>query len=57
MGTDFIELARKAPKFDLGQVVITPGAIVVLIFNGINPNELLHRHLTGDWGIWTRMTN
>lgn len=48
MGLDFNELTRRTPKFDLGRTVITPGAIVVLIFNGISPVELLHRHVIGD---------
>jgi hypothetical protein len=37
-----------AALFDLGQVVATPGA-----FQEFGPAlmaELLHRHLTGDWG-------
>ncbi len=44
------ELARKLPKFDPGQVVATPGALVALTFNGFSPIEMLHRHLNGDWG-------
>jgi hypothetical protein len=44
------DLAMRTPKFDAGQVLMSPGAIVVLDFNGISPIELLHRHLTGDWG-------
>lgn len=50
MGADLSELARRMPKFELGQCVITPGAIVALEFNGISALELLHRHATGDWG-------
>lgn len=36
--------------FDYGQLVATPGALGLLAENGINPLELLNRHITGDWG-------
>ena len=44
------ELAEKAAKFELGQCVITPGAIVALTFNHVSPQLLLYRHSHGDYG-------
>lgn len=57
------ELARRAPGaggvpvsgrpaalFGLGQVVATPGALATFEECGIDPLELLARHITGDWG-------
>src|SRR5262245_53258450 len=44
------ELARRTPLFDPGRVVATPGAIVAIEFARANAVELLHRHLSGDWG-------
>lgn len=38
------------PKFTLGQVVATPGAIAALQEARQTPHELLARHLRGDWG-------
>lgn len=37
-------------KFDLGQVVATPGALEALKAAGQGPGEFLNRHLQGDWG-------
>lgn len=48
MGADLNEMTRRTPKFELGQRVITPSAIVALEFNGISALEFLHRHATGD---------
>ena len=36
--------------FELGQVVGTPSALEALVEADQNPFELLHRHITGDWG-------
>jgi hypothetical protein len=36
--------------FSLGQVVATPGAITIMERCGIQPGDLLRRHVTGDWG-------
>lgn len=36
--------------FELGQVVVTPGAVDLLDRSGTNLNRLLHRHQFGDWG-------
>ena len=38
------------PLFVLGQIVGTPSALDALIEAEQNPFELLHRHVTGDWG-------
>ena len=38
-------------KFNLGQVVSTPGAIECLTRSNQLPHEFLIRHQTGDWGI------
>lgn len=38
------------PKFSLGQVVATPGALEALADAGQMINEFLDRHVTGDWG-------
>lgn len=37
-------------KFQLGQVVATPGAIAKMHELSVVPNLLLSRHATGDWG-------
>jgi hypothetical protein len=36
--------------FPLGQVVATPGALDALGGEGIGAEELLKRHVSGDWG-------
>ena len=38
------------PKFALGQVVATPGALEALATNGQTPPEFLTRHVAADWG-------
>ncbi len=38
------------PKFALGQVVETPGALEALARAGQTPEGLLARHVIGDWG-------
>lgn len=38
------------PRFPLGQVLATPGAIEALQNSGQVPGDLLTRHITGDWG-------
>lgn len=44
------ETAPLKPRFKLGQVVGTPGALQALEETGQNPLEILLRHATGDWG-------
>ncbi len=38
------------PRFSLGQVVATPGALEALEDAGQLPEEFLRRHVAGDWG-------
>ncbi len=37
-------------RLEPGRVVATPGALEVLALAGVEPHELLRRHLSGDWG-------
>jgi hypothetical protein len=39
-----------SPKFALGHVVATPGALNALATAGQSPQEFLDRHASGDWG-------
>ena len=41
-----IDLANFPPKFPLGRLLATPGAIAL----GINFTPYLNRHVHGDWG-------
>lgn len=38
------------PRFLLGHVVATPGALAALTASGQTPDEFLDRHISGDWG-------
>ena len=38
------------PKFDLGQIVATPGALEALEESGQTPGFFIERHAKGDWG-------
>ena len=38
------------PKFSLGQVLATPGALELLKKNGQSPADFLNRHIQCDWG-------
>jgi hypothetical protein len=40
----------KTPKFPLGALVATPGALEALERAGQSPAEFLDRHARGDWG-------
>jgi hypothetical protein len=42
--------ATTKPKFSLGQIVATPGALDLLRESGENPAIFLNRHCRGDWG-------
>jgi hypothetical protein len=37
-------------KFNLGQIVATPGALEVLQASGQTPQFFLDKHVSGDWG-------
>ena len=39
-----------ASKFNLGQILATPGALEALRQSGQTPQFFLARHLHGDWG-------
>ncbi len=39
------------PKFNLGRIVATPGALEALEESGQSPGDFLERHVQGDWGI------
>ena len=38
------------PRFQLGKLVATPGAISAMAESGSSPETLLRRHQSGDWG-------
>ena len=40
----------RSPKFALGKLRATPGALEALTQAGQSPCELLARHVQGDWG-------
>lgn len=39
-----------SPKFSLGVIVATPGALRALEISGEEPFSFLYRHASGDWG-------
>lgn len=41
---------QPAPRFRLGRILATPGAIEALEEAGHVPAEFLDRHVRGDWG-------
>ena len=38
------------PKFTLGRLLATPGALAALEDAGQTPLEIISRHVSGDWG-------
>lgn len=42
-------MAEGEPLFELGAIVATPGALRLMLMNGVDPQALLRRHVTGDW--------
>jgi len=44
------EFMKIEPKFPLGRIVATPGALAALERANQTPLEFLARHATGDWG-------
>ncbi len=44
------ESRRQTAKFELGQIVATPGALTTLGEHGIDPMSLVLRHVEGDFG-------
>jgi hypothetical protein len=43
-------IITNAAKFELGQLVATPGALALMERTKTNPALLVGRHLHGDWG-------
>ena len=43
-------LMSNAPRFALGQMVATPGALALLEQTGFSALALVSRHVHGDWG-------
>lgn len=41
---------QSQPRFALGHVVATPGALAALLQAGQTPFEFLARHVVGNWG-------
>lgn len=41
---------RLLPKFSLGRIVATPGALEAVQQANQNPFEFIRRHQAGDWG-------
>jgi hypothetical protein len=42
-------MAEGNALFELGMVVATPGALRLMLLTNVQPQTLLHRHVTGDW--------
>lgn len=49
-----VVLAVAQPRFALGKVVATPGALALLAQHGVQAVALLSRHVSGDWGQLSR---
>ena len=43
-------VAANLPRFPLGQLLATPGALSLMHDNDVDPSTLLQRHARGDWG-------
>jgi hypothetical protein len=43
-------MASQTPKFPLGQLVATPGALQAMAESGEDPLTFVVRHQSGDWG-------
>lgn len=40
-----------SPRFPLGRLLSTPGALKLMQDNDVDPMTLLQRHVRGDWGM------
>ena len=47
---DLDSSSERQPRFPLGELVATPGAIEALEGASQEPGKLLERHQSGDWG-------
>ncbi len=45
-----MDLPKGTPRFPLGRIVATPGALELLAATATDPAELLSRQVRGDWG-------
>lgn len=45
-----VRKAATSKRFELGQIVTTPPALVRLAKHGFNDDTLIARHHSGDWG-------
>jgi len=43
-------ITQNKPRFSLGRIVATPGAIEAMNDSGDTPIQFLSRHVRGDWG-------
>jgi len=41
---------QQQPRFSLGRIVATPGALRAFDEAGQTPHEFIGRHVVGDWG-------
>jgi hypothetical protein len=39
-----------SPRFTVGWLILTPGALFALVEAQEDPRDFIHRHLIGDWG-------
>jgi hypothetical protein len=45
-----LNMTTATARFELGQLMTTPGALEALIAAGQQPMEFIRRHQQGDWG-------
>jgi hypothetical protein len=50
MEKQMTDMNRLLPKFSLGRIVATPGALEAVQEANQNPFEFIQRHQSGDWG-------
>jgi hypothetical protein len=50
MEKQIADMNRLLPKFSLGRIVATPGALKALEEANQKPFEFIQRHQSGDWG-------
>ena len=43
-------VGKSVPKFSLGRLLATPGALAALEASGLEPGFFLAKHVIGDWG-------
>lgn len=50
IGRDISGTGETGPLFSLGRLLATPGAIETCLKALVEPQDLLDRHVRGDWG-------